>query len=46
MKRRIIAGSLVLLTGLVFIAFGLWRGEAQTVLDKAVAICLQCIGIG
>ena len=27
-------------------AFGVCRGEADTVLQKAVTICLECIGIG
>lgn len=32
--------------GLCFMAAGIWRGEIETVLLKAVNICTECIGIG
>jgi len=35
-----------LLAGAAFLCFGLWRGEFADVLQKAVRICLECIGIG
>lgn len=35
-----------LLTGAGFLCAGIARGEMQTVLSKAVKICLECIGIG
>jgi len=28
------------------LAFGLWRGEGAVVLQKAVNICFECIGLG
>ena len=40
------AGILVLAAGLLFIGIGIYRGEVSTVLTKAAAICLECIGIG
>ena len=27
-------------------AFGIYRGEADTVLTKAINICMECIGLG
>ncbi|MBS5450672.1 MAG: thioredoxin [Coriobacteriia bacterium] len=39
-------GPLVALAGVACMAVGVWRGEAVVVLRKAVAICLECIGIG
>jgi predicted butyrate kinase (DUF1464 family) len=32
--------------GAAFVAAGLWQGQYEAVLQKAVRICLECIGIG
>ena len=45
MKRTWIAVG-VLCLGAVFVAVGVTRGEAATVLQKAVMICMECVGIG
>lgn len=39
-------GRLVLVVGIGFIFYGLYRGEVNTVFQKAARICLECIGIG
>ena len=36
----------LLLAGAAMQCFGVWRGEAATVLSKAVKLCLECVGIG
>ena len=36
----------ILLLSLVFIGIGIWQEEYLEVMEKAVRICLECIGIG
>ena len=36
----------LLVCGIVMLCFGAWRGEAETVLGKAIRLCLECVGIG
>jgi hypothetical protein len=44
MKRY--SGFLLLAAGAVLMGAGLLRGEAAIVLQKAVVLCLECIGLG
>lgn len=39
-------GFLVLGLALVFITVGIFREEVVTVINKATAICMECIGLG
>lgn len=32
--------------GLVMMGYGIFRGEVPVVLEKAINICMECIGIG
>lgn len=41
-----LAGAVCLAAGGVFILLGILRGEHLAVLQKAAAVCLECIGIG
>ena len=34
------------MAGTAMLCFGVWRGEAATVLSKAIKLCLECVGIG
>ena len=40
------AGWALLALGLVFVFVGILRGEPGMILQKAIRICLECIGIG
>lgn len=44
--RRNKACLLLVLLGLSFVVIGVWRGEVEVVLRKAVIICMECIGLG
>ncbi len=48
MKRsvRICTFAVLAVLGTVFLLFGIFGGQALTVLGKAAKICLECIGIG
>lgn len=39
-------GGLTAMSGIALMVFGVYRGELDVVLTKAIHICLECIGIG
>ncbi len=45
-KHRRITALVVLALGLGLLIAGIFRGEAETVFNKATHICMECIGIG
>ena len=44
--KKAAAQVILLAAGAVMLCFGVWRGEAATVLSKAIKLCLECVGIG
>ena len=45
-RKKIAVQLSLLLAGIVLLCNGLWRGEADMVLQKAVNLCLEWVGIG
>ncbi|MCI9422596.1 thioredoxin [Lachnospiraceae bacterium WCA-9-b2] len=39
-------GICITVLGLGSMVFGIYRGEMGVVLEKAINICMECIGIG
>ncbi len=44
--KKAAAQVTLLIAGAAMLCFGVWRGEAATVLSKAIKLCLECVGIG
>ena len=44
--KKAAAQVVLLVAGAAMLCFGVWRGEAATVLSKAIKFCLECVGIG
>ena len=44
--KKAAAQAVLLIAGIAMVRFGVWRGEAETVLSKAIKLCLECVGIG
>ena len=36
----------LLICGAAMLCYGAWRGEVDTVLSKAIRLCLECVGLG
>lgn len=44
--RKNSKGLLLLALSILFIGYGAYRGEVDTVYTKAIKLCLECVGIG
>ena len=45
-RKKAAAQAVLLLACAAMLCYGIWRGEADTVLSKAIKLCLECVGIG
>lgn len=45
-KDKKLISKMLLVLSIGFVVYGAYRGEVNTVLSKAVKLCLECIGIG
>ena len=44
-KKKMIQG-IIMVSAIARTAYGVYRGEIALVLNKAINICLECIGLG
>ena len=44
--KKIALQVLALLAGGAMVLYGISRGEPESVLSKAIKLCLECVGIG
>lgn len=44
--RRPLVSAVVFSAGVLMMLLGAYRGEVSVVLNKAINICLECIGLG
>ena len=44
--KKYVLQLVLLAIGVAMLSFGALRGEADTVLAKAIRLCLECVGIG
>ena len=45
-RSRLFVQIILLIVGIAALISGIYRGEVETVLTKAIYICLECISIG
>ena len=45
-SKKAVFQVVLLICGAAMLGLGAWRGEAETVLSKAIRLCLECVGIG
>lgn len=45
-SKKAVLLAVLLVCGVAMLCYGSLRGEADTVLSKAIRLCLECVGIG
>ncbi len=45
-EKKTALQALFLIAGIFMLCYGVWRGEAEMVLSKAIKLCLECVGTG
>lgn len=45
-SKKAVLQAALLVCGVAMLCYGSLRGEADTVLSKAIRLCLECVGIG
>ena len=45
-KKKAVFQIVLIICGIMMLCYGALRGEAETVLSKAIRLCLECVGIG
>ena len=44
--KKAVAQLIFIAAGVGMLCYGVMRGEADSVLGKAIRLCLECVGIG
>jgi len=44
--KKTLPAIMLMTAGAAAMLFGAYRGEIETVLRKAIMLCLECVGIG
>ncbi len=45
-KKRLVLQMIILMIAFLMIVYGIYREEVSIIWNKAVNICLECIGLG
>ncbi|WP_303840657.1 CD1871A family CXXC motif-containing protein [Selenomonas ruminantium] len=46
MNRQLKARSVLAVLAAAALIYGIWRGEMEIIFQKAIRVCMECIGLG